>query len=144
MRYTGDPPFRDALAARKFIDTYTHYANYGFGRWAVTLRETGAFIGFCGLRKAEKSSAVDLGFRFFQKHWAKGFATEAAGAALAAGFRQFELKDITGKAMRENLPSITVLQKLGMRFRELAEENDLFWLIYSISQDEYQRIQSVK
>ena len=144
MRYTGDPPFTDVLAAAKFINSYTHYSKFGFGRWAVTLRETGEFMGFCGLRKSESSLDVDLGFRLFQKHWAQGFATEAAGAALDAGFRQFELKDITGQAMRENLPSITVLQKLGLRFRELTEENDLFWLIYSISLEEFDQIQSIK
>ena len=96
-------------------------------------------MGFCGLRRHETSGEVDLGFRLFQKYWSKGFATEAAGASLFAGFERFGLDKIVGRAMRENLPSITVLQKLGMRFREVSEENQLFWLVYTISAEMFRK-----
>ena len=138
LRYTGDEPFPDVSAAADFIRNYSHYRDHVFGRWAVTSRESGEFMGFCGLRYSEDSGEVDLGFRLFRRYWARGIATEAARAALQAGFEQFQLGEITGRAMRENLPSITVLQKLGMRFRELAEEKELFWLIYAITREEYQ------
>jgi ribosomal-protein-alanine N-acetyltransferase len=144
MRYTGDLPFADVTSAALFIDSYTHYSQYGFGRWAIIHRETEEFMGFCGLRHSETSSDTDLGFRLFQRYWARGYATEAATAALTAGFHQYGLKNIIGKAVRENLPSITVLQKLGMRFRELTEENDLFWLIYSISSEKFDLMQNTK
>ena len=90
------------------------------------------FLGFCGLRRDNPTPEVDLGFRFFRRFWAKGFATEAARAALAAGFGQFGLNEIIGRTMRENLASTSVLKKLGMTFREVSEEGDLLWLIYVI------------
>lgn len=137
LRYTGDEPFPNVAAAADFIRGYSHYRDHNFGRWAVTGRESGAFMGFCGLRCSAHTGEVDLGFRLFRKYWARGIATEAARAALKAGFEQFKLGEITGRAMRENLPSITVLQKLGMRFRELSEEKELFWLVYAITATEY-------
>ncbi len=138
LRYTGDAPFPDVGAAADFIRDYSHYRDHVFGRWAITSRDSGEFMGFCGLRRSQDSGEVDLGFRLFRRYWARGIASEAARAALQAGFEQFQLGEITARAMRENLPSITVLQKLGMRFRELVEEKELFWLVYAITATQYQ------
>lgn len=59
---------------------------------------------------------VDLGFRFFQKEWGKGYATEAATASLEIGFNHFQIEEIIGRASIDNVPSIKVLEKIGMRF----------------------------
>lgn len=142
LRYTGDAPFADVGTAARFIAGYTHYREHGFGRWAIEHRDTGEFLGFCGLSRSSPGADVDLGFRLFQRHWARGYATEAARAALYAGFEQFGLDVVIGRAMRENLPSITVLQKLGMRFREVTEEDDLLWLIYAVSAEAFRRSQT--
>lgn len=137
MRYTGDAPFSGAAAAHDFIRAYDHYDRHGYGRWAVTMKADGRFMGFCGLRVHPEFGEVDLAYRIARQFWDQGYATEAARGAMAAGFDQFGLETITGWAMRENLPSITVLQKLGMRFREMAEENGDVWLVYAIDRDQY-------
>lgn len=137
MRYTGEDPFASEEAARAFIENYRHYAEHGFGRWAVTDIDSGRFMGFCGLEHSPAAGGVDLAFRLFPEYWASGYATEAARACLAAAFDDFELDDVLGRAMRENLPSITVLRKLGMRYRRMLEDRGLFWLIYGITREEY-------
>ena len=137
MRYTGDPAFTDPASARHFLRHYDHYERDGFGRWAVTDRETGAFMGFCGLRRDADSGEVDLGFRFFRRYWASGYATEAARACLEAGFKHFGLEEIVGRVMRENLPSITILQKLGMKYRDMVEDDGEFWLVYTVNADRF-------
>jgi RimJ/RimL family protein N-acetyltransferase len=137
LRYTGDQPFPNVRAAADFIAGYDHYRQHGFGRWAVIARDHDAFMGFCGLRHNPTDGTVDLGFRLFPRYWAQGIATEAARAALGAGFGRFGLEEITGRAMRENLPSITVLQKLGMRFRSVQEETGLIWLVYVIDREAF-------
>jgi RimJ/RimL family protein N-acetyltransferase len=136
IRYTGDEPFTDYHAALAFVQAYDHYSKNGFGRWAVMVRGTGEFAGFCGLHR-DADKVVDLGFRFHRRFWAQGIATEAAEAALKIGFENFRLPEIIGRAMRENLPSVTVLQKLGMTFRGIKEEKDLIWLIYAIREGEF-------
>lgn len=137
MRYTGDSAFTGPAAARDFLRHYDCYERDGFGRWAVTDQETGAFMGFCGLRRDRDSGEVDLGFRFFPRYWAAGYATEAASACLEAGFRNFGLEAIVGRAMRENLPSITILQKLGMKYRDMIEDDGEFWLVYTVDADRF-------
>jgi len=137
MRYTGDSPFSGTAAARDFIRAYDHYERHGFGRWAVTLKADGSFMGFCGLRMHPELGEVDLAYRIARRYWDSGYATEAARGALNAGFERFGLDTITGWAMRENLPSITVLQKLGMQFREMTEENGEFWLVYAVGRERY-------
>ena len=59
--------------------------------------------------------------------------------ALSTGFGAFGLTEIIGRTMRENLASTHVLKKLGMTFREVVEEDGLFWLIYSIDQETFAR-----
>lgn len=59
---------------------------------------------------------VDLGFRFFQIYWGNGIATEAAKACLDYGFSELQLETIIGRALIENIASIKVLEKIGMKY----------------------------
>lgn len=136
MRYTGEPPFADLEAARNFLEHYS-YEPEGFGRWAVTLGETGEFMGFCGLERLKPRGDVDLGFRLFRRYWASGYATEAGKASLQAGFERFGLDEIISRVMRENGPSISVLQKLGMTYREMIEADGEFWLTYGVNAERF-------
>lgn len=142
MRYTGDAPFINRAAAEAFLHDYDHYRRQGFGRWAVIHKNDERFIGFSGLRKDERTGEVDLGFRFFTEFWAQGYATEAGHAALQLGFERFKLERIIGRSMRENLPSVSVLQKLGMEFCEVREEAGRLWLVYAIDRPNWQTLTS--
>jgi ribosomal-protein-alanine N-acetyltransferase len=136
MRYTGEEPFADYHAALSWVQAYNSYAHQGFGRWAVMIRDSGEFAGFCGLNRNQDES-VGLEFRFHRRFWARGIATEAAVASLNIGFEDFRLPEITGRVVRENLASVSVLQKLGMTYRSISEEDDLIWLIYAIRAGEF-------
>lgn len=74
------------------------------------------FLGWCGLKYDQNLDKTDIGFRFFEEHWNKGFATESAKACLDYGFENLNLKTIIGRAMSENLASIKVLEKIGLSF----------------------------
>jgi len=118
IRYTGDVAFLNVEEARKFLVTYDHYKIYGFGRWAVIDKNTNEFLGWCGLKFTPALDEYDIGFRFFKKHWNKGFATEAARACIDLGFKKFGMKVIVGRAMPDNKASIRVLTKIGLNFLE--------------------------
>lgn len=119
VKYTGDPPFHSISEAEEFLKNYNPYAAYGYGRWAVIEKETGKFIGWCGLKFDGKET--DIGFRFFEEHWGKGFATESAKACLDYGFTKLNLEEIIGRAMHKNLGSIRVLEKIGMKYESEME-----------------------
>lgn len=115
MKYTGDAAFTSIEESRVFLENYSDYRKNGYGRWAVLLRENNEFLGWCGL-KLNEENLVDLGYRFFRKHWGKGFATESAKAALEFGFEKLQLDEIIGRSAKANTASIKVLEKLKMQF----------------------------
>ncbi len=115
IKFTGDPPFASADDARDFILNYLNYEKHGYGRLSVRLTSTLEYLGWCGLNFNDTTKETDIGFRFLQKHWNKGYATEAATACLDYGF-QLGLAKIIGRAVKENKASIRVLKKIGMQF----------------------------
>ena len=86
----------------------------GYGHWGCVLKETQAIIGFCGLKYLPSLDEVDVGFRFLPQYWGQGFATEACSASIAFGFEILGLRCIIGLVLSENIPSIRVLEKVGM------------------------------
>ena len=115
MKYTGDISFESMAQTRSFIENYPDYAKNGFGRNAVILKETGKFIGWCGLKKLPDGT-VDIGYRFLKRYWNKGYATESAQAMIDYGFKHYGLTEIIGNASAKNIGSIRVFEKLGMSF----------------------------
>lgn len=113
LRYTGDEPFANVAAAEAFLRAYDHYQKHGYGRWTVLRKADHAYLGFCGLRYDPDLEETDLGFRLPREYWGQGYATEAARACVQYGFESLGLKTIVGRARRENLASIRVLEKAG-------------------------------
>ena len=58
------------------------YEKYGFGLWAVILKDTGELIGQCGLTTQpwEDREVLEVGYLFQKAYWHQGYATEAAQA----------------------------------------------------------------
>ncbi|MGV3525416.1 MAG: GNAT family N-acetyltransferase [Candidatus Sericytochromatia bacterium] len=91
----------------------------GWGWWAVEIPGVTDFAGFVGLHIPKDSlpfsPCVEIGWRLAQAHWGRGYATEAARAALDFGFHSLDLEEIVSFTAVVNQPSIAVMQKLGMR-----------------------------
>ena len=115
MRLTGEPLLASLDAARRAIAAYPDFETVGYGRWACVLKETGAIIGFCGLKRLPDLDEVDVGYRFLPKYWGRGLATEACIASLDFGFTTLQLERIIGLVAPENAASIRVLEKAGMK-----------------------------
>ena len=115
MRFTGEPLLPSLNAARQAIANYPDFDTVGYGRWACVLKETGAVIGFCGLKYLPDLDAVDVGYRFLPQYWGRGLATEACVASLEFGFATLCLDQIIGMVLPDNAASIRVLEKAGMR-----------------------------
>ncbi|ACU07690.1 GCN5-related N-acetyltransferase [Flavobacteriaceae bacterium 3519-10] len=136
IRYTGNSPFKDVGEAKAFLERYPDYQLNGYGRWAVISKETDVFIGWCGLKFGEIPNETDIGFRFFEEEWNKGYATESAAACIRYGFEQLNLRRIVGRAMKANTASIKVLEKIG-----LVHERDVIFdgmegVIYRIEEEQ--------
>ena len=95
-----------------------HIAAHGFGFWAVEVLGTAPFIGFVGLQHvtfpAPFTPAVETGWRLAREHWGRGYATEAARAALAHGFGPLALPEVVAFAVPGNTASRRVMERMGM------------------------------
>lgn len=104
----------DALADR----IEAHFAQHGYGLWAVELPGVASFIGFIGLAvprfTAHFTPCVEIGWRLAVEHWGQGFAVEGASAALMFGFQQLHLNEIVSFTASANSRSRRVMEKLGM------------------------------
>lgn len=115
-------PLKSKIETEVYIQKIINeYHQNGIGRFAVVLKENNKLIGFSGLKlraNAENGyeNVYDLGYRFAEEHWHKGFATEAALAWLAYGFDEMKLPIIHACAVTDNIGSNKVLQKLGFQF----------------------------
>ena len=94
-------------------------AERGFGLWAVEVPGMAPFIGFTGLSmprfEAHFTPCVEIGWRIARAHWGRGYAPEAARAALADGFGRLGLAEIVAFTATGNERSRRVMEKLGMR-----------------------------
>jgi RimJ/RimL family protein N-acetyltransferase len=86
----------------------------------------------------------EVGWRFREDAWGKGYAKEAAVASLDAGFGQFGAQQIIALTVTGNTASWGLMQRLGMRRREdLDYPDDRFegelrdTIVYSITRDEW-------
>jgi RimJ/RimL family protein N-acetyltransferase len=113
----------DAAVAR--IRAY--FDEHGFGLWAAEELGGAAFIGYVGLStprfEAPFMPAIEIGWRLAFEHWGKGYAREAARAALAFGFGPADLREIVSFTTRANQRSWRVMEAIGMR-RSTAEDFD--------------------
>jgi RimJ/RimL family protein N-acetyltransferase len=102
-----------------------HFAEHGYGLWAVEVLETEEFIGFTGLSRVSFETpftpAVEIGWPLARPAWGHGYATEAARAALTFGFDHADLAEIVSFTSLTNQRSQAVMQRLGMIRR--AEED---------------------
>ena len=90
----------------------------GYGLWAVEVPDEAEFIGYVGLApanfEAHFTPAVEVGWRLARTYWGRGFAIEAARAAVADGFNRVALDEIVSFTVPANLRSVRVMERLGM------------------------------
>ncbi len=103
------------------------FAGQGYGPWALEARGGRPFVGFCGIWSPRFSAhftpCIEIGWRLAFGAWGRGYATEAAQAALAFAFDRMELEEIVAYAVPENLRSRQVMERLGM-VRDPADDFD--------------------
>jgi [ribosomal protein S5]-alanine N-acetyltransferase len=117
LKYLHEPALKTEMEALNILRNHI-FPQYksGLGRWATITKEGNEFIGWCGLKFRPELDEIDLGYRFMQQHWGKGYATESAQHCLDYGLKQLNLETITGRAHIENTASQKVLEKIGMKF----------------------------
>ncbi len=140
--FLGKKPIKTMKEAEQVISYIRNqYTTDGIGRWAIIDKETNDFIGWSGLKYEREVRTefnyYDLGYRLRKKYWGKGIATETAIESLKYGFEKLNLKEISGAADINHLASNKILQKVGLKFIETFDFEDLPHHWYSLKRSEW-------
>jgi RimJ/RimL family protein N-acetyltransferase len=118
VRYLGGEIDREASDAQ-LARIMGHWDEHGFGLWAADLRDSGRMIGFVGLSipafLPAALPAVEVGWRLASDVWGRGLATEGGRAGIEWGFGGLGLDRIISIIDPDNIASVRVAEKLGMR-----------------------------
>jgi len=116
-KYVGEGSIDRAAALDVLRDRIIkQHDAYGVGRWAVERLDDGAFIGWCGFKYEVEHDRYDVGYRFFEACWGKGYGREAAAACMDWATTHLAGKVIVGRAHVDNAASLKILASLGGRF----------------------------
>lgn len=120
--------------ARDWIDWNMRlYRESGFGLWYLTLRETGEFVGECGLtpQQVEGTTEIEVGYDVLPKFWGRGLATEAAGACRSFARDAAGLDRLVALIDPRNLASQRVAAKIGLVYERDATVPGKVLRVYS-------------
>ena len=99
-----------------------------FGIFAAYLINSEKYIGWFQFEKdKEFEDSIEIGWRLKKQYWGNGYATEVAIVLCELGINMG--KTIVARAMIENLASIRVMEKAGLKFEKK------FWYPDSSSPD---------
>jgi RimJ/RimL family protein N-acetyltransferase len=151
MRWLGGP--RDAKGRATTRERLPLAAQaHGHCLWATERKVdgghlSGELLGFCGLKRANMAGGpmgdFEVGWRFREDAWGRGYAREAAIASIEAGFLQFGAPHIIALTVAENVASWGLMERLGMRRRPELDFRcpdflpDKDTIVYSIDRAEW-------
>jgi ribosomal-protein-alanine N-acetyltransferase len=112
-----------------------HQKEHGYGLFSVVLKENGKLVGDCGLENLEVDGApeVEIGYDFLSFYWNRGLATEAAGAVRDYVFQKLGLQRVISLIRPDNLASIRVAEKIGMKREKECIRGGHVYYVYSQS-----------
>ena len=116
VMYAYEHAFDDAEAQEWLDKQIQRYKTYGFGLWAVILKETEKMIGQCGLtmQDCNGTEVIEVGYLFQKAYWHKGYATEAAAACKQYAFDTLNADEVFSIIRENNAASIAVAKRNGM------------------------------
>jgi RimJ/RimL family protein N-acetyltransferase len=116
MRDLGGPIDR-AASDKKLASYRAAFCRHGFSRWAIETRD-GNFLGYAGVMPSPADHPLgahfQIGWRLVRDAWGKGYASEAAAAALSDAFSRAGLQEVVAYTERENKRSQAVMNRLPM------------------------------
>lgn len=117
VMYAYEHAFSDEEVDEWLDRQLKRYEEYGFGLWAVILKETGELIGQCGLtmQECKGKQVLEIGYLFQKDYWHKGYATEAAVACKQYAFETLKAKEVFSIIRDNNIPSQNVAKRNGMK-----------------------------
>jgi len=119
------------------------YRIFGFGLWAVVLKETGEMIGDCGLTFQLINGQIkpEIGYHIRKDQRRKGYASEAAKGVRDWAFKNTPFNLLYSYMKRANLPSCKTAMAYGCRpVEEYLDDASEITKVYAISRSEWEEL----
>lgn len=119
------------------------YRIFGFGLWAVCLKESGEMIGDCGLSMQMIGGQIkpEIGYHIRGDMQRRGYAREAAAAVRDWTFRHTPFGVVYSYMKQSNLPSARTAQAYGCRLvEEFPDEVNGITSVYAITREEWEKL----
>ena len=126
LQFIGDRGVKNIQDAENYIihGPMASYAGFGHGLYLVTLNDTAAPIGICGIIKRDMLEDRDLGFALLPLYTGKGYAYEAASATLQYANQILGIQRIVAITLATNSRSVRLLTKLGLLYEKMIRFPD--------------------
>lgn len=136
MRFSLNGPMKNMAQVKEYFQKriLNHYAQYGYGLYAIFYKKDNCFIGSIGLmtQNIDDEDKVELGYRLHPQYWGKGLATEACLAICNYAFTQLGLDELISIIDPKNIRSLGVAKRVGMKYLKDASFHNIPVQIYRI------------
>ena len=109
--------------------------NYSFGLWATIYKLNNQLIGRCGIKPlSDKCSELEMAYLLSREYWARGLATEVAGAIRDYGFEKIGCDRLIALIDHDNIASQKVALKTGLTYEKDVQIDGKKVRVYAIYQ----------
>ena len=137
----------DEKGTRRWLSwSLDNYATYGFGLWAVELKETRRFIGDCGItmQRIDGETLPEIGYHIHKDFWRQGYGSEAARAVRDWFFTHTDRPAVYSYMTVNNTASWSTAASVGMtrvkRYTDGGEEH----FVYALTRGQWESMQTAK
>ncbi|MBK8567970.1 MAG: GNAT family N-acetyltransferase [Saprospiraceae bacterium] len=127
LKNIGDRHVRTVEEANKYLiyRIFLVCRTKGFSFYVLQKKLSNERVGICGLIKRDFMECVDIGYALLPTYYRQGYAIEAAQGVISYARQHLKLPSLAAIVVETNLPSINLLEKLGMGFeRKIAVPPD--------------------
>lgn len=139
-------PFDKERTKDWIIWNIENYKKYGFGLWAIVLKETGKFIGDCGIsiQNIDGEMLPEIGYHINKRYWHNGLGKEAARAVRDWLFEHTNYNIVYSYMKYTNIASYKVAIANGMKkVKEYPDPKNIVSYAYAITRDSWKHIKKI-
>lgn len=136
-------PFDEERVRRWIAVNQERYRTFGFGLFAVALKETGEVIGDCGVTMQMIHDVIrpEIGYHIGSQWQRQGYASEAAQKCMEMVFERTPFEAVYSYMKSTNAPSYGVAIKNGMQFiEEFDDPVNVRTRVYAITREAWLRL----
>ena len=134
----------DEKGTRRWLDwSLDNYRKYGFGLWALVLKETGELLGDCGITMQNIDGEIlpEIGYHIYRDFWRKGYGKEAAAAVRDWFFQHTDFPAVYSYMTATNIASYSTAQSVGMHKIKEYTDTDGICYVYRLSRAEWEAME---